>query len=279
MPADAGRASGRFSFANYFRASVARVRAKKHFGQNFLHDRGAIAAVADAAEVGKGDLVLEIGPGTGNLTEELLGRGARVVAVEKDAELLPALRERFAAEIAGGQLDLREGDALEFDAASLPAGAWKLVANIPYYITGAILERYLGGARQPSRASLLVQKEVAERAVARGGRESILSISVKVYGEPRVARKVPAGAFRPAPSVDSAVLAIDRISRERLGGVPDETFFRIVRRGFAHPRKFVRGNLAELLSAEDFDACGVPEKARAEAVSLGAWVCLARRVR
>jgi 16S rRNA (adenine1518-N6/adenine1519-N6)-dimethyltransferase len=251
------------------------VRAKKHLGQNFLHDRGAIAAVAEAAAVGKGDLVLEIGPGTGNLTAELLGRGARVVAVEKDAELLPALRERFAAETASGQLDLREGDALDFDAASLPSGEWKFVANIPYYITGAILERYLGGARQPSRASLLVQKEVAERAVARDGRESILSVSVKIYGDPRVARKVPAGAFRPAPSVDSAILAIENVSRARLEGVPDERFFRVVRRGFAHPRKFVRGNLAELLPAESFAACGVPEKARAEALSLGAWVCLA----
>lgn len=251
------------------------MRAKKHLGQNFLADRGAIAAVAEAAAVGRGDLVLEIGPGTGNLTEELLSRGARVVALEKDAELLPVLRGRFLAQIESGQLDLREGDALEFDASSLPAGEWKLVANIPYYITGAILERYLGGARQPSRASLLVQKEVAERAAAKSGRESLLSISVKAYGEPRVARKVPAGAFRPAPKVDSAVLAVDSVSRERLGGVPDERFFSVVRRGFAHPRKFVRRNLEGLVGDAEFARCGVPEKARAEDLSLGAWVCLA----
>lgn len=253
------------------------MRAKKQLGQNFLADRGAIAAVAEAAEVSKGDLVLEIGPGTGNLTVELLGRGARVVAVEKDEELLPGLRERFAAEIGSGQLDLRQGDALEFDAATLPAGDWKLVANIPYYITGAILERYIGGPRQPSRASILVQKEVAERIVARSGRGSILSASVKIYGDPKLVRKVPAGAFRPAPSVDSAVLAIENISRARLDGVADEAFFRVVRQGFAHPRKFVRGNLAAALSPEDFDRCGVPEKARAEELVLGAWVCLARR--
>ncbi len=254
------------------------MRAKKQLGQNFLADRGAIAAVADAAAVSKGDLVLEIGPGTGNLTAELLGRGARVVAVEKDEELLPVLRERFAAEIDSGMLDLGEGDALEFEAETLPAGEWKLVANIPYYITGAILERYIGGARQPSRASILVQKEVAERAVARSGRGSILSASVKIYGEPKMVRKVPAGAFRPAPSVDSAVLSIEKISRERLGGVADEDFFRVVRQGFAHPRKFVRGNLSELLSTEAFEACGIPEKARAEELSLDAWVCLAKQL-
>jgi 16S rRNA (adenine1518-N6/adenine1519-N6)-dimethyltransferase len=252
------------------------VRAKKALGQNFLHDRAAISAVAEAAAVGKGDLVLEIGPGTGNLTEELLSRGARVVAVEKDRELLPWLRERFAKEIESGQLDLREGDALEFDAVELPEGEWKLVANIPYYITGAILERYVGGARQPSRASILVQKEVAERACARK-RESILSVSVKIYGDPRIARKVPAGAFRPAPTVDSAVLAIENISRARLNGVADETFFKIVRQGFAHPRKFVRRNLDGLVAPESFDACGVNEKARAEELSLDAWVCLASR--
>ncbi len=250
------------------------MKAKKHLGQNFLVDPGALTSVAEAAKVGTNDLVLEIGPGTGNLTAELLRRGARVVAVEKDEEMLPTLRERFAAEIASAQLDLREGDALEFDAATLPAGEWKLVANIPYYITGAILERYLGGERQPSRASLLVQKEVAERAVS-NGRQSILSTSVKIYGNPRITRKVPAGAFRPAPTVDSAVLAIENISRARLGGVADETFFRVVRQGFAHPRKFVRRNLEGLVSAEAFAACGVPDKARAEELGLEAWVCLA----
>lgn len=256
--------------------SLGRVKAKKSLGQNFLHDQAAIAAVAEAAAVGKGDLVLEIGPGTGNLTEELLSRGARVVAIEKDRELLAPLGERFAKEIESGQLDLREGDALEFDVKDLPAGEWKLVANIPYYITGAILERYIGGARQPTRASILVQKEVAERACAKG-RASILSTSVKIYGDPRVARRVPAGAFRPAPSVDSAVLAIENISRARLDGVADETFFKIVRQGFAHPRKLVRRNLEGLVPQDAFDACGVSEKARAEELVLGAWVCLAKR--
>lgn len=271
------------------------MRAKKALGQNFLVDPGALGAVAEAAGVVAGDVVLEIGPGTGNLTAELLRRGARVVAVEKDRELLPVLAETFAAEIASGQLDLREGDALKFDVETLPEGEWKLVANIPYYITGAILERYIGGlpdahdekgvqisearthARQPSRAALLVQKEVAERAVARGGRQSILSTSVKIYGDPKIARRVPAGAFRPSPTVDSAVLAIENISRARLDGVDDETFFRVVRQGFAHPRKFVRRNLDGLISADSFNACGVPEKARAEELALGAWVCLAKQ--
>lgn len=252
------------------------MKAKKHLGQNFLHDRGALAAVAEAAEVGKGDLVLEIGPGTGNLTEVLIAAGAKVVAIEKDAELLPALRDRFAEALASGQLEIVEGDALEFDTTTLPAGEYKLVANIPYYLTGAILSRYLGAQRQPSRASVLVQREVALRAAAREGRESILSVSVKIYGDPRVARKVPAGAFRPIPSVDSAILAVDRISRERLGGVSDARFFEVVRAGFAHPRKLVRRNLEGVVAPEKMDACGVPEKARAEELSPVTWVCLAR---
>lgn len=105
---------------------------------------------------------------------------------------------------------------------------------------------------------------------------SILAVSVKIYGEPRIARKVPAGAFRPAPSVDSAILAIDNISRSRLDGAADSRFFEIVRRGFAHPRKFVRSNLSDLVPVNVFEACGIGEKARAEELSLGAWVCLAK---
>lgn len=254
---------------------AAPMRAKKHLGQNFLADRAALAAMAEAAEVAKGDLVLEIGPGTGNLTNVLLAAGARVVAVEKDRELLPVLAERFAAEIASGQLAVVEADVLEFDPATLPAGPFKLVANIPYYITGAILSKFLESPRQPSRLAVLVQREVAERAVARDGRESILSVSIKVYGAPRLARHVPRGAFQPSPSVDSAILAVDRVSRDQLQGVPDARFFEVVRAGFAHKRKLARGNLRGVVSPERMDACRLGEKARAEELGVATWVCLA----
>ncbi|HEY4507671.1 MAG TPA: 16S rRNA (adenine(1518)-N(6)/adenine(1519)-N(6))-dimethyltransferase RsmA [Candidatus Paceibacterota bacterium] len=271
------------------------MKAKKHLGQHFLADGGALAAMVAAAEVRRGDSVLEIGPGTGSLTEFLLATGARVTAVEKDRELLPALEERFTKEISSGQLKIVEADALVFDIDSIfphtvrhhmvsngvgddekrGKEKYKLVANIPYYITGAILSKYLGAERQPSRVAVLVQREVAERIVARSGRESILSVSVKIYGDPRIARRVPRGAFRPPPTVDSAILAIDKISRERLGGTSDKRFFEVLKAGFAHPRKFVRRNLGGVVSPEKMESCGVGERARAEELPLSAWVCLA----
>jgi 16S rRNA A1518/A1519 N6-dimethyltransferase RsmA/KsgA/DIM1 with predicted DNA glycosylase/AP lyase activity len=173
-------------------------RAKKSLGQHFLRSMSAVRSIVEAGLVTPVDTVLEIGPGEGVLTEALLATGAHIVAVEKDRDLIPILTERFAVELENGQLTLIEADILDFDplAHKLEAGKYKLVANIPYYITGAIFEKFLSEKNSPITMVVLIQKEVATRIVARDNKESILSISVKAFGTPKLTAKVPASAFR-----------------------------------------------------------------------------------
>lgn len=223
--------------------------------------------IAKTAGFVRGATVLEIGPGTGMLTRELLKLGAHVVAVEADRELFEKLQADFADEIARGQLDLRHGDIRAFDIGAL-SKRYALVANIPYYITGEIIRMFLEADNQPSTMTLLVQKEVAIR-IARSKKESILSLSVKAYGTPKYEFTVPRGAFKPAPNVDSAVLSIRDISRKHFASrAQEETFFKLVHAGFAHKRKLLAKNLAEA----GFVIEHIPAKARAEDLALDAWL-------
>ena len=196
-------------------------------------------AIADAAEIKKGDTVLEIGPGEGTLTAVLLERGARVIAVEKDARLTPVLTGKFA----GKKFELVEGDALEFEPAFKN---YKVVGNIPYYITGALLKKFLSGEAQPTTLVFLIQKEVAER-IARSKKESVLSLSVKAYGEPKYIKMVPRGAFAPAPKVDSAILRVTNISRKNFKNKKHEArFFELIKKGFGQKRKVLKNTLGDI---------------------------------
>ena len=251
--------------------------AKKSLGQNFLTNTGIVASIADAASLVFGETVLEIGPGKGILTEELLKRGAKVVAVEKDRELIPFLREKFKKETDNGQLMLICDDILnfQFPISNFQNDEYKLVANIPYYITGQILRKFLIAEKQPSNMVLLVQKEVAERIIAKDGKESLLSISVKAYGKPTYIKTVKAGSFTPAPKVDSAILLIDDISRDFFADISEERFFEVLHAGFAHKRKQIFGNLRAVFDEkalrEKMKKIGIPENIRAEDVSLSEW--------
>jgi 16S rRNA (adenine1518-N6/adenine1519-N6)-dimethyltransferase len=254
--------------------------AKKSLGQNFLMHARIAERIALVAELNSDSVVFEIGPGTGMLTRELLKLSRKVIALEADKELFERLRDTFALEIVYGRLELIHGDIRTFDIGTLPKG-YALVANIPYYLTGEIFRMFLESGNQPSALTLLVQKEVAERIVARPpkpldsarGKGSILSLSVKAYGTPKLEFSVPRGAFVPAPKVDSAVLTVRDISRKNFVSPAEEKlFFTLLHAGFAHKRKFVRKNLANAgLSAGD-----IPEKARAEDVPLSAWLALVR---
>jgi len=240
-------------------------------GQHFLTNPWAAKQLVAGARVSRGDTVVEIGPGTGALTRELLSTGARVIAVEKDERLVAGLEREFAGDIASGYLTIREGDVRDFVP---PAEEYILAANIPYYITGEIIRQFLTAKNQPRTAALLIQKEVADRIVARDGKESILSLSVKAFGTPRIAAKVSRGHFSPPPSVDSAVIVIDNISKKFFDGISEEGFFRIVRAGFSSKRKMLARNLS-VFGGESVKnvlaTCGVPEKARAEDLSLAEW--------
>lgn len=237
------------------------MQKKKSLGQHFLHSAHYLGLVADAADIAPGDTVVEIGPGEGALTEVLLARGASVIALEKDARLIPVLKEKFA----GKQFELIEGDALEFSPAT--HSSYKVVGNIPYYITGALLRKFLSEEKQPSLLVFLMQKEVAER-IARSKKESILSLSVKAYGAPLYIKTVPRGAFSPPPNVDSAILKVVDVSRGNFDSTAHEQrFFELVKKGFSSKRKKLGSNLGDIGPLKD---------ARAEDVALADWLKLAR---
>ena len=261
-------------------------RAKKSLGQNFLKSETAIRRIVEAGEIKKGDVVLEIGPGKGALTKKLLEKAKLVIAVEKDRELFEFLKEKFAKQIESRSLVLVHDDILEFSISDFQFSKYKIIANIPYNITGAILKKFLtasppaGG--QPELMVLMVQHEVAKRILARdprhggaGGKESILSISVKSYGEPKMVMKVEARYFSPSPKVDSAVIKISHISRKMFkeNGIDERKFWEIVKTGFAHKRKKLSGNLKSLKNAGPASALAFGDK-RAEDLSLKDWIAL-----
>lgn len=264
---------------------------KKHLGQHFLHDPKLLQKIAQSSPAGMGDVVLEIGPGDGALTRAILARGCRVVAVEYDTELIPVLSERFAAELSSGQLQLVQGDFLETNIATLLGltnevlasnneAGYHVIANIPYYITGAILRKLLSGDCQPVSATLIMQREVAERIVCRDGKQSLLSLSVAVYGKPSLEFRIPAGAFNPPPNVDSALLVVHDISRQSFfSPQQEELFFKLIHAGFSQRRKQLYKLVAHIVPRELFDAwCARHDllgDVRGEDVSVSAWVDLA----
>lgn len=248
------------------------MRKGARLGQHFLTSKGAAVKLAQAAGVGPGVTVVEVGPGKGFLTRELLALGGRVIAIEKDEALAAALPELMDST----NLHVITGDVRDFDPTKhgLKAGEYVVAANIPYYITGEIIRSFLETPAQPRTMALLIQKEVAERIVARDGKESILSLSVKAYGTPRIVTKVVKGSFNPPPSVDSAVISIDNISRRFFDGLDERHFFDVLHAGFAAKRKKLAGNLAKKYgpqAREALAAAGLDENVRAEDVPLEKW--------
>lgn len=290
-------------------------KAKKSLGQNFLKSEPALKKIIEAGEISSEDIILEIGPGKGVLTKKLLEKAGLVFAVEKDKNLIEFLQEKFSEEIKDGKLILTEEDILEFTSVSEifnfnakqnilertlgsrdgdgqrkslakdfrgePENvlrSYKLIANIPYNITGAILKKFLTEKNQPSMMVLMVQNEVAKRIVARDGKESILSISVKAYGNPKLEMKVPARYFSPAPKVDSAIISIKNISRNFFieNKVHEDIFWEIIHAGFAHKRKKLSSNLKKMSSLLDKNTLETLKDKRAEDLSLTDWVLLTK---
>ena len=252
---------------------------KKSLGQHFLNSAHYLRVVADAAHIQEGDVVLEIGPGEGTLTEVLLEHGAKVIAIEKDSRLIPLLREKFK-HFDMSKFQVVEGDALDFDTSTfrnfdISNDRFAVVGNIPYYITGALFKKFLTAPHQPSTLVFLIQKEVAER-IARSKKESILSLSVKAYGVPKYIKTVPAGAFSPPPKVDSAILAVEDISRKNFENAAHEAkFFELVKKGFAQKRKLLKNNLGPDY-ASVLQKTGIDGKARAEDVLLAQWLAVSK---
>ncbi len=260
-----------------------KITAKKSLGQNFLRSKKVLSEIVNAGKISPKDIILEIGPGKGALTERLLETGVKIIAVEKDSRLMEFLNEKFVNEIRYGRLELVHEDILEtnLNSLNLKSGNFKLIANIPYYITGQIFRKFLSGNIQPSKIVMLVQKEIADRIVARDGKESLLSISVKIYGEPKKIMKVDKENFSPAPKVDSAILLVDNISKDFFKEMDENKFFELLKTGFAHKRKILSANLKNFngKNVKDiFFELKIPEKARAEDLKPEDWEKLAEKL-
>ena len=253
---------------------------KKSLGQHWLHDEPTLAAICDAAGVQADDTVLEVGPGLGTLTRQLLARGAHVTAVEFDETLAANLAKTFQGDSSlGGDITVVQQDILRFDLTTLPAG-YKVVANIPYYLTSNLIRVLTESANPFSQAAILIQKEVAERVVAQPGGMSILSVSAQYYSEVSLGIKVPAKLFTPPPKVDSQVLVLKRRSQPLFPDVETKQFFRLVKAGFSQKRKTLVNSLSGGLAISKdqaramLKAANIPENTRAQALSLGDWHAL-----
>lgn len=252
-----------------------RLRPDKSLGQNFLVDDNALRKVVRAAEIEPGDAVLEIGPGVGSLTRYLAEIAGRVVAVEIDQDLLPPLREVLSPY---ANIRLVHGDILEQDPAALmETGGYLVVANIPYYITSALIRQLLEARLKPRRLVLTVQREVAGRITTSPNDMSLLALSVQVYGQPEIAASIPAGAFYPVPNVDSAVVRVDLYPEPLIPVSQLRLFFRLAKAGFSQKRKTLRNSLSGglALPASEvqilLEKAGIDPKRRAETLSIEEW--------
>jgi 16S rRNA (adenine1518-N6/adenine1519-N6)-dimethyltransferase len=251
---------------------------KKALGQHWLHDRSVLESIADTAELNENDTVLEIGPGLGTLTSVLLRRAKKVIAVEFDEELAAKLPGQFP----GKDLTVVHSDILQFDLTNLPQN-YKVVANVPYYITSKIIQLLLTATNKPSIAVLLIQKEVAERLAAKPGDMSILAVSAQSFADVTMGEVVLAEMFTPPPKVDSAVVVLKTKSQPAFGEMDEKQFFKVVKAGFSAPRKKLRSSLAAGLGISKEEAENLLEDAnispdvRAESLSLEDWTKLAWR--
>jgi len=247
--------------------------AKKALGQHWLNDEPTLSYIAAAAVVDPRDTILEIGPGQGSLTRHLLKRAKKVVAVEKDRELAKYLSS---IESWKAKLEVVPGDILEFDFSLLPKN-YKVVANIPYYLTGHLLKKLTSAQNPPRVMTLLLQKEVVQRLAAQPGRMSIIAVSVQLKYNVKLGKIIPAKLFSPPPKVDSQVVILKRHTKPMFYDLDERKFFQVVKAGFSSPRKMLRSNLAGGLginkqAADDLLAAAeVDGKLRAEALSLEQW--------
>ena len=254
------------------------LRPDKRLGQNFLVDQSALRKIVEIAAISLEDAVLEVGPGLGGLTSLLAAEARRVVAVELDGRLIPILNQVLSP---FSNIQLVQGDILALNPLALiDAPSYKVVANIPYYITSALMRHLLEGDRRPTCLVLTVQREVAERICASPGELSLLALSVQVYGQPQVRAHIPAGAFYPPPKIDSAVIRVDILPEPVIPTPLLSPFFRLAKAGFSQKRKTLGNALAASLAwpknkAEGLLlAAGIDPRRRAETLSLVEWGAL-----
>jgi len=259
------------------------LRADKSLGQNFLQDDFALESIINAAQIQPTDSVLEIGPGLGSLTRHLAASAREVVVVELDGRLIPPLQAILTP---NRNIRIVQGDILKLAPHELIAEQeYIVVANIPYYITSAVIRHLLESKVKPRRVVLTIQKEVAQRVCAKPGDLSLLALSVQIYGEPRIAARISAEAFFPKPKVDSAVLCVDIYPSPRVEAKLLETFFKLTKAGFSQKRKTLRNSLSAGLhispaqAEELLQQANIESRRRAETLSIEEWQTLCRLYR
>lgn len=260
-----------------------KIPPKKSLGQNFIHDPNTLQKIVEVAHIQPGHTVLEVGPGTGALTRLLAQQAEHVLSVEVDERLIPILRLELAPY---PNVELHWMDILNADIPALVGGApYQVVANLPYYITSAILRKVLETEPKPHSITVTVQKEVADRMVAQPPDMSLLTVSIQFYGKPKTAMKVSPGVFYPRPDVDSAVVHME-LYPHPIYDVPDEqSFFEVVRAGFSQKRKQIKNSLAAGLNRSNeqistmLDKAGIVGARRAETLTLEEWAALTRAYR
>jgi 16S rRNA (adenine1518-N6/adenine1519-N6)-dimethyltransferase len=253
---------------------------RKSLGQNFLHDPNMLDKIISIAELTPDDLVLEVGPGTGLLTERIAKAAKQITSIEVDERLQPLLEEIVAQH---PNLTIRYQDILTLDVNKLYENRpYVVVANLPYYITSAIMRHLLESDHRPSRMVLTMQMEVAERMIAKPDDMSILSVSVQFFGRPQIAARLKPSVFWPRPEVDSAVVRIDTYDQPIVDVPSNQTFFRVVRAGFGQKRKQLKNAIASGLglnseqTAAIFGASKIDSRRRAETLTLDEWALLTR---
>jgi len=252
---------------------------KKSLGQNFLHDPLSLERIVNAASLTSEDTVVEVGPGTGVLTKRLAALARRVIAVELDDRLIPILAQL------PENVHIVNADILTTDVEKLVGSEpYKVVANLPYYITSAILRHTLEIAHKPTLMVLTVQQEVADRLVAKPGDMSVLAVSMQYYGTPKIVGRIGSAAFYPRPGVASAIVKIDVFPQPQVQVPDDASFFKVVRAGFSQKRKQIKNALGGGLAmehaqaAEHLTKAGIDPTRRAETLTIEEWAALARAV-
>jgi len=259
------------------------VKPKKRLGQHFLIDEAVLERILSAVELSPGDIVVEIGPGLGILTEGLAKRGARVIAVELDSKLIALLKKRLAtfSDVKIIHADILKVAPRQLLQNNLPASelarGYKVIANLPYYITSPVLRHFLEVQPRPSEMVVMVQKEVGEAIAAAPGKMSLISVKTQFYSKPAIISYVPAASFYPPPKVDSAILRLDVYSQPPIEISDVAGFFDIVMHGFSSPRKQLRNSLAHSLEMPPnqvsifLEKAGIDGKRRAETLTLEEW--------
>lgn len=254
-----------------------KIKHKKSLGQNFLHDEDVLENIIDVSDISEDEVIIEIGPGEGSLTEKLVQTGAKIIAIEIDKSLINGLKERFRYNDNCTIItaDIRKLNLPEF-LEKENIDKYKVVANLPYYITSLIIRFFLESISQPTDMIIMVQKEVAERICAKSGNMSILAVSVQFYGIPKYLFTVKAKSFEPVPKVDSAIIRIYSIIRE-FESIDEKKFFKIVKSGFCARRKKLVNNLSNSLHLDKLsvekkiESINLKPTVRAQELSVNDW--------